>query len=51
MRRIVLSQSFEERGKRKWNLCLHKSFKKPDIFLRYTFPSDDPELVVELGQG
>ena len=55
-RRIVLSPSFEG-GKRKWNLRYHngmaivRRFRKPDIFLTYTFPPDTPELVVELRQG
>ena len=55
-KRIVLSPSFEG-GKRKWNVRYHngmaivRRFKKPDIFLTYTFPPDTPELVVELQQG
>ena len=55
-KRIVLSPSFEG-GKRKWNVRYHngmaivRRFKKPDIFLTYTFPPDTPELVAELRQG
>ena len=54
-KRIVLSPSFEG-GKRKWNVRYHngmaivRRFKKPDIFLTYTFPPDTPELVAELRQ-
>ena len=55
-KKIVLSPSFEG-GKRKWNLryqngmAIVRHFRKPDIFLTYTFPPNTPELVAELLSG
>ena len=55
-RKIVLSPSFEG-GKRKWNLryqngmAIVRHYRKPDIFLTYTFPPNTPELVAELLPG
>ena len=55
-KKIVLSPSFEG-GKRKWNLryqngmAIVRHFRKPDIFLTYTFPPNTPELVAELLPG
>ena len=55
-KRIVLSPSFEG-GKRKWNLryqngmAIVRHFRKPDIFLTYTFPPNTPELLAELRPG
>ena len=55
-KRIVLGPSFEG-GKRKWNLryqngmAIVRHFRKPDIFLTYTFPPNTPELVAELRPG
>ena len=55
-KKIVLSPSFEG-GKRKWNLryqngmAIVRHFRKPDIFLTYTFPPNTSELVAELLPG
>ena len=55
-KKIVLSPSFEG-GKRRWNLryqngmAIVRHFRKPDIFLTYTFPPNTPELVAELLPG
>ena len=55
-KKIILSPSFEG-GKRKWNLryqngmAIVRHFRKPDIFLTFTFPPNTPELVAELLPG